>query len=107
MMEKEYPVSKEVCSKCGACSLVYKSISGAYLDEDNQYYQCISGMERECSERVAEHEREIEEAQANEIIEQMERAEHEKEQEEMEEKEWQAFMRVQNYSQNSMYGLDY
>lgn len=48
--EKSYPISKEVCSKCGACSLVTKDVSGAYLNESEQYYQCISGAERECLE---------------------------------------------------------
>ena len=45
----KYPVSREVCEGCSSCILVTETITGYHIDEDNQYYQCISDMESECS----------------------------------------------------------
>ena len=45
----KYPVSREVCEGCSSCILVTETIAGHYLSEEEQYHQCISDMEWECS----------------------------------------------------------
>lgn len=54
--DDKYPVSKEVCRGCGACSLVTKHIGGASLDPEDYYYQCLAMAEDSCREVLKDKE---------------------------------------------------
>ena len=45
----KYPVNKSMCEGCSSCMLVTTTITGYHIEEDSQYYQCISEMEGECA----------------------------------------------------------
>lgn len=53
-----YPVSEAVCKKCSACHRVERNIDYSPIPWDQQYYQCIAGMEAFCEEREMEREAE-------------------------------------------------
>lgn len=75
-----YPVSEERCSKCDAKSLVTRSVSYEPLPEEQQYFQCLGGVEADCAE-----------LEQNKAV-----------SEEMEDSEMRAFMRELDYTVNNM-----
>jgi hypothetical protein len=75
-----YPVSERVCARCGAKSLVTKSITFEPLPKEEHYYQCMGGVEADCAEFEQE------------MI----------EREEMEDRELRSFMEELNHTVNNM-----
>lgn len=76
----KYPVSEERCKDCNAKSLVTRSVSYEPLPEEQQYYQCLGGVEADCAEMEQQ----------------------EAEREEMEDREMRAFMKELDYTVNNM-----
>lgn len=60
-MEKEYryPVSARTCKDCGMASLVTKTLTGADLDPEEYYYQCLAMADSACREAEEEYVREL------------------------------------------------